>query len=49
MKLTKFSQMRKKDDNTMLSVNEDLRDDLVEDDNEDLILVDSRDLEIEHE
>ena len=41
--------MRKKDDNTMLSVNEDLRDDLVEDDNEDLILVDFRDLEIEHE
>jgi hypothetical protein len=41
--------MRKKDDNMMLSVNDDLLDDLVEDDSEDLILVDFRDLEIERE
>jgi hypothetical protein len=41
--------MRKRDDNTMPSVNDDLLDDLVDDDNEVLISVDFRDFEIERE
>jgi hypothetical protein len=41
--------MKRKDDNMMLFVNEDLLDDLDEDDNDDLILVDFHDLEIERE
>jgi hypothetical protein len=41
--------MRKKDDNMMLSVNDDLQDDLVVDDSEDSILVVFHDLEIERE
>ena len=49
MKLIKFCLMRKKDDNTMPSVNEDLLDDSVEDDSEDSILDDFHDFEIEHE
>ena len=46
MKLTRFSQMRKKDDNMMLSVNDDLLDDF-HDDSDDLILDDFHDLETE--
>jgi hypothetical protein len=49
MRLTKFFQMRKRDDNMMHSVNDDLQDDLVDDDNEDLILDDFHDLEMEQE
>jgi hypothetical protein len=41
--------MKRKDDNTMHSVNDDSLDDLVEGDSEDLILEDFRDLEIERE
>jgi hypothetical protein len=41
--------MRKKGDNMMLSVNDDLLDDSDEEDNEDLILVDFHDLGIERE
>ena len=46
MKLTRFSQMRKKDDNMIISVNDDSLDDL-DDDNDDLILDDFHDLETE--
>jgi hypothetical protein len=45
MKLIKFFQMRKKDDNMMHSVNDDLQDDL-DDDNEDLIFEVFHDLEM---
>jgi hypothetical protein len=49
MKLTKFSQTRKKDDNMTHSVNDDLQGDLVDDDNEDLISEAFHDLEMEQE
>jgi hypothetical protein len=48
MKLTKFSQMKKRDDSMMLFVNDDLLDDLDEG-SEDLISEVFRDLEIEQE
>ena len=49
MKLIKFFQMRKKDDNMMPFVNDDLHEDSEDDDNEGLILEDSHDFEIERE
>ena len=45
MKLIRFCLMIKKDDNMMHSVNDDLRDDLVEVDSDDLILEIFDDLE----
>ena len=46
MRLIRFCQMKRKEDNMMRSVNDDLLDDL-EVDSDDLILDDFHDLEIE--